>query len=133
MCTTQIRRCLEHWMRGGKGDGTSTFFKTNVLDCYQDWHFTSTLTPQQQSAIELSGVDISDTSKISELQWAGLCPQFKGLPEDAKKFFSTCSPKMSKVFEAAKAKCPTSGGNSGGNNGANGDALVCESVKSMVR
>jgi hypothetical protein len=82
-----------------------------------------------ESGLTAGGLDISNPSKIPELEWAMICLQLHAVPEELRPEVEKCSPKFKPLFSAAKSKCaaPLIGG---------GERLpnnICQQAEHMLR
>ena len=83
----------------------------------------------QEKVLTLGDVDISNPSDIPQTQWQAICSQLKTFNSDQQKMVTKCSEKMSKLFEAARTKCPQ-GGSGGGSDSSNDP---CKNFEQVVR
>ena len=72
-------------------------------------------TIQEQSLIAVVGADISNPSKIPQVQWQAVCAQLSALQDSQRAAIAKCSHKLANLFDVSETKCskPGQGGDSG--------------------
>ena len=127
-------------MPSDNGSGTCAFSRANAVteSCETEFsglrHHSQPLPPTltQEKGIDLSGVDLSDTSQLSSIHWAAICSQLKDFPKDFKPLVSKCSEKMRQIFDAAETECPKID-DAGTATDANANKALCQTLTTMVR
>ena len=91
----------------------------------------------------MAGVNLSDTSKMTKVQWALVCGQIQLFDRNARERIAHCSPKLGKAYEAGATECPKSRLNSDNTDSQSDtpaifdpkaqEEAMCQSIKTMVR